>query len=126
MQEPNKIVESTRNAVSLVKSLEPNWIMTMSGLMQIVLNRFGNHAAPNTVPFDNSQMRKVKINAKILGRTQLYLFDLFNLFISFICFICFICISVYLFYLYICYLFSIISMLSNVFQFFELPTNECK
>jgi len=26
--------------------------------------------APNTVPFDNSKIRKMKINAKMLGRTQ--------------------------------------------------------
>ena len=80
----------------------------MSGLMQIVLNSFGNHAAPNTVPFDNSQMRKVKINVKMLGRTQLYLFYLFNLFI------CFICISVYL---YICL--SVFHYI-NVFQCFPI------
>ena len=38
--------------------------------MQIVLNCFGNRAVPNTVPFDNSKIRKVKINAKWLGETN--------------------------------------------------------
>ena len=38
--------------------------------MQIVQNRFGNPAAPNTVSFYNSTVRKVKINAKMLGSTQ--------------------------------------------------------
>ena len=87
--------------------------------MQIVLNRFGNHAAPNTVPFDNSQMRKVKINAKMLGRTQLYLFYLFNLFI---CFICFICTSVYLF---ICFpLYQCSPMFSNFLSYRQTSVNE--
>ena len=35
-----------------------------------MLNRFGNRAAPNTVPFDNSTKIKVKISAEMLERTQ--------------------------------------------------------
>ena len=38
--------------------------------MQIVLNCFGNRMAPNTMAFDNSKMRKVEINAEMLGSTQ--------------------------------------------------------
>ena len=74
VQSPTKssIDEPTRKAVSLVKSLElNNDDPGFKGFnhMQILLNRFGDRAAPNIVPFDNSTIRTVKINAKMLGST---------------------------------------------------------